>query len=152
MSEIENANKLFSEISSDAPVKSVVFNEKDVSWVFRLEGDGEVTAAYEARSGLITFAAKLGEAAGSNASKIHRMLLQFSFLWRETGGFYAALDERETPMMMFSCNLSSLEPGTLGGLLNGFNRQQAAWSEIISRDDTSVGDFGAFMPSGGIRV
>lgn len=152
MSEIENANKLFAEIGSHAPVTSVVFNEKAISWIFRLEGDIDVTAAFEDTTGLISFAMPLGPVPGANAAEVHRLLLRFSFLWRETGGLFAALDETEAPVMLYRCSLANLDTGVLAALLNGLMRQRDAWSQIIAQDDAPVESIASFMPQGGIRV
>ena len=152
MSEIDNANKLFAEVGSYPPVLSVFFNESDLSWVFRLEGKVDATAALDPRTGLVTFEMGLGRPIDASADRVNRLLLQFSYLWRETGGFFAALDASQTPTMLFRCGLNSLEPGNAVGLLQGLLRQRAAWSEIITSDATGPDDAGIAMPTGGIRV
>lgn len=151
MAEIEDANKLFAQIGALAPVTAVVFNEKELSWIIQMGEDTEVLAAYDTRSGQVIFSTALGKPDSRNADRVNQLLLKFSYLWRDTGGFFGAIDERDAPVMMFRCALAGLQPNTLAGLLDALMQQRTAWSQLIARDEQEI-DTRAFMPVGGIRV
>ena len=152
MFDIEQANELFEELGANAQLASIIFDPEDRSWTIAVDAETQVSAVLNDRLETLTFALGLGPLKESRAAQVHAFLLRFSYLWRETGGLFAALDDKGEPVLMFRCALNGLTPQALHALLRGLADQREAWAELMERDSLDLDDPQAYMPRGGIRV
>jgi Tir chaperone protein (CesT) family len=149
---VERISELLAELGRTYALEDVLFHEGEASWTIGFDAETRIGVAMDEAPEVLSFAVPLVPPPAARAAAVHRLLLRFSYLWRETGGLVAALDARGGPVMMFRCALAQLDPTALYGLLQGLAAQRRAWAVLVTSDAEEFEAKKDLMPLGGIRV
>ena len=152
MADTDTLAETFERLAAGDAVTGLVHDPADESWTADLAPDARVTAALDTRTGLVTFAIALPRPDPGAAADLHEHLLRFAYLWRETGGLTAALDDTGAPVLMFRCAAAGLDAPALAGVLAALAAQRRAWAALIRNRTAGTPDPRLAMPLGGIRV
>jgi hypothetical protein len=82
--------------------------------------DLNVTLEFEAETDRLVFSAELGEAPADKRSEVHTTLLNYSLLWRDTGGVHMALTADGIAVQMLTLFGSELSDDRVNTVLRNF--------------------------------
>ena len=132
MDNIEATTKLLQEVGPLLEPLAITFDPEDGSWNVAVDEDTVIGIALDEASGMLVFVLELGPVEDAAAERAHEILLRFSFLWRDTGGIQAALDDEGTPVLIYRRPLAGLDTPRLRALLANLAAQREPWMTVIS--------------------
>ena len=128
----EHAEKLFGELGPLLEPVAIVYDEEEAHWAVMIDGDQQIDVVYDEQVERFVFAMDLGAVPEESAETIHELLLRFSFVWRQTGGLHAALDDEGHAVLMYKHAVQGLDVQTLQGLLGGLHTHLEYWCDLIA--------------------
>ena len=132
---------------------AIIFEPSSAQWSIALSGGTRVDAAYDAASETLVFALRLGAPPTEARERVYELLLRFSFLWRDTGGLYTALDGDGTAILMQRQSLEGLDATALGEILRRLVVNRAIWADFVARAQPSEPESAAIsVPFPGVQV
>lgn len=121
----------------------------DGTWTVGFDDESVVAiVAAEALDELV-FIVGLGTVPADAAAQVHEWLLRASYLWQETGGVQAAIDDRGEAVLIYRRARSGLDAGRLAGLLANLRAQRTAWRALMQSPENEATSIS--LPTG-IRV
>ena len=96
MASVASIGPLLVEAARPVELDAVVQHGEAGAWGLAF-GDGRIVeATFLADSGMLVFETDLGIPATRDTAALHRLLLGYSYLWRETGGLHISLAAPES--------------------------------------------------------
>lgn len=138
MSGKEHAEKLFEELGPLLDPLAVAYDEDEAHWAVMIDEDHQIDIVYDDQVERFVFAIDLGAVPDEAAETVHELLLRFSFVWRQTGGLHAALDDEGHAILMYKHALQGLDVQTLQGLIGGLHAHHQYWATLVT--DAGGGD------------
>lgn len=136
MSDTQNARLLLTEIATELEVEALVEHQEDggTTWDLFVDDTRLVQIFLDEESGKVTLSTDLGTPAEEDAPSLHRLLLQYNYLWRETSGTRMALEEPAgNVVMLYDAYISVLDRQLLRNIIQNFSAAAGAWSALLSR-------------------
>lgn len=127
------AEALMAELGPVLEPEAIIFEPATMQWSIALDGGRTVDVAYDAAAEALVFALRLGAPPAEAADRAYELLLRFSFLWRETGGLYTALDGDGAAVLMLRRSLEGLDATGLHILLQRLGANQTLWADLVAR-------------------
>jgi hypothetical protein len=125
-------HQLMSEIGPLLDLDEVIEHAGEAVWVLALADGAVVEAEYdEAAGGRLLLSMELGEPAEAGAAELHRTLLQYNYLWRQTGGVRMALAGRVV-VQGLELAVPGLDLSTLAAALTGLHGNAALWRDLLA--------------------
>lgn len=138
MSNRAHAERLFEELGPLLEPVAIAYDEEEAHWAVIIDETSQIDIVYDEGAERFIFALDLGPVPEEAADVVHELLLRFSFVWRETGGLHAALDDEGHAVLMYKHAVQDLDVQTLQGLLGGLDTHRQCWAPLIA--DVDVGD------------
>jgi len=130
--DIEATTKLLEEVGPLLDPLVIGFDPEDGSWTVTVDEETAIAIALDPASGMLVFILELGAVDDAVAERAHEILLRFSYLWRDTGGLQAALDDEGRPVLIYRRPLAGLDATRLRALLANLAEQRAPWRAVIA--------------------
>jgi len=134
---IEVTTNLLQEVGPLLDPLAISFDPEDGSWTVAIDEDRVMGIALDEASGMRVFLLGLGTVEEVAAERAHEILLRFSYLWRDTGGIQAALDDEGTPVLIYRRPLAGLDAPKLNSLLANLAAQRGPWMTVITQAPAS---------------
>lgn len=154
--DMATAERLFDELGPILDPIAVAHDADQALWSLLIDEDVSIDVAFDEQDGELVFALDLGEVAEETAADVYELLLRFSFVWRETGGLYAALDGEGHAVLMYRRSLQGLDVQRLQAMLSNLHDYRNLWSALIADihadDDGEAVEPEPLVPPGGLRV
>jgi hypothetical protein len=84
----------------------------------------------------------------ARVSHLHKLLLQYNLLWRETSGVRMAIDEPEGEVvMLYDLILAGLDSLLLQNILGNFAAAAGAWQTMVEAPPTEESDDPEQLPA-----
>lgn len=150
---IEAISTLLEEAGALLEPAVIAFDPEDGTWTVGFENGGAIAIVCAKALDELVFIVPLGSVPPEAAAQVYEWLLRASYLWQETGGVQAAIDDRGDAVLIYRRARSGLDAGRLAGLLANLHAQRDAWQAIIRAPEgtrSTMSPPGA--PPGGIRV
>lgn len=132
MDDIAATTELLKEVGPLLEPLAIGFDPEDGSWTVAVDEETSIAIALDQPSGMLVFILELGAIDDAAAERAHEILLRFSYLWRDTGGLQAALDDEGRPVLIYRRSLAGLDAPRLRALLANLAEQRALWGEVIA--------------------
>lgn len=145
MSDTQTARLLLTEIATELEVEALVEHQEEdgLTWDLFVDDTRLIQIFLEEESGKVTLSTDLGTPAEESAARLHRLLLQYNYLWRETSGTRMALEEPAgNVVMLYDAMISGLDRQLLRNIIQNFSAAAEAWSALLGRQasESSVED------------
>ena len=102
------------------------------AWLLTLDEETMFDIEYDAPGDRIVLAGGVRHVADVDREAVYEMLLQFNYLWTDTGGVRMALDGRPGQVVMLQeLRADGLSTSALCGVVEGLARMQRGWREIL---------------------
>jgi hypothetical protein len=157
MASKENVHTLMTKIGQQMDLDEVVEFEEDNLWVLAFPGDLVVEINYVGAQNRIYLAANLGKPAEERETEFYKLLLQYNYLWEETGGARTALDSSDGEVFLVVDLPADLEFTELQACLGNLRETVPSWRSLLSQ--TSKGAQEEAAPAedpdlsiGGLRI
>ena len=125
------AERLFEELGPLLDPAAIVYDKAQLQWTVAIDEDTRIDVGYDEGDNDLIFALDLGEIPDESTERVHDLLLRFSFVWRETGGLYAALDAEGRAFLMYRHTLQQLDVQQLQTLMGNLETNRRTWAEFI---------------------
>jgi len=129
---IEVTTRLLQDVGPLLDPLAISFDPEDGSWNVAVDEDTLIGIAFDDASASLVFLLELGMVDDAAAERAHEILLRFSYLWRDTGGIQAALDDEGTPVLIYRRPLAGLDAPKMTTLLRNLAAQREPWMTVIS--------------------
>lgn len=143
MSDTQTARLLLTEIATELEVEALVEHQEEdgMTWDLFVNDTRLVQFFLEEESGKITLSTDLGTPVEDGAASLHRLLLQYNYLWRETSGTRMALEEPAgNVVMLYDAYIPLLDRQLLRNIIQNFSAAAEAWSALLSRPASESSD------------
>ena len=137
MASKENVHTLLTKIGQQMDLDEVVEFEEDNLWVLAFPGDLVVEIDYVEAQNRIYLAANLGKPAEEREAEFYKLLLQYNYLWEETGGARTALDSEGEVFLVLDLP-ADLEFTELQACLGNFRQTVPSWRSLLSQTSTGA--------------
>ena len=131
----------------------LAIDERD-AWFIAFNETTEIDVELDTSAHRVTFQCTLGRPDDARRDQLCRTLLQYNYLWRETGGMRMALDGADGDVVqIFDMPSESVDAESVQNVLGNFAQAASAWREVLSGsgDTPNPAAFGMFgMPQGAI--
>ncbi len=145
--------KLLEEVGPLLDPAAISYAPDDQSWTVSIDAETLILLAFDEGGGALEFVTPLGAVPDASAERAHEILLRFSYLWRETGGLYAALDDNGDAALLYRRPLAGLDGTQLNNLLGNLAQQRAVWADVLRTPPEDIESVVPDVPPfGGIRV
>ena len=153
----EHLHHMMSQIGQQLDLGEVTEFEDENLWILAFAEDFLVEATYVEDDGRLVLAASIGIPAEGREAEIYKLLLQYNYLWEETGGARTALDASEgEAYLMLDVPVANLELPEFQACLENFKEIVPCWRAILSRSPDSADGMEGLselgMPNTAIRV
>ena len=111
--------------------------EEDNFWVLAFGNDLVVEATYAEEENRIYLAASLGKPVEDRQAEFYKLLLQYNYLWEETGGARMALDSTEGEAYLIIDLPAELELPEFQACLENLRATVPSWRTLLSQTSTS---------------
>ena len=155
MSDYGSAIELMGDLGPLLDPDAIIFYPDQGMWSVVVDTETRVDLGYDDAARVLVFTLDLGPIPEAAAADVHKMLLRFGYLWRETGGIHAALDGEGHAALMYKRPLAGLDVQSLRSLIGNLAIQRRLWADLINappKDDEIESAIGVRGPLGGIRV
>ena len=110
------------------------------AWRLVADGGTAFDVEHDEGSGRLVIQSDIGTVSDAACTRVYEILLQYNYLWSQTGGIRMALDgPAGQVVMMFDVQTADLEVSALCGMLTRMSRLQKAWREIL-KDAVGAGN------------
>lgn len=110
----------------------LAIDERD-AWFIAFNEDTEIDVELDASGHRVTFQCALGRPDDARRDHLCRTLLQYNYLWRETGGMRMALDGADgNVVQIFDMPSESVDAESVQNVLGNFAQAASAWHEVLS--------------------
>ncbi|HSJ04117.1 MAG: type III secretion system chaperone [Verrucomicrobium sp.] len=144
MSDIQATSSLLTEVAPILNLEALVQHETEEdgsSWDLVFDDDLMVQAFHQEDVGRLVFTADVGTPPPLETSRVHKLLLEYNYLWRETSGVRMALEPPEgTVVMIYDVTVDSLDGVTLRNILENFANAARAWKAMVTTAADSKGE------------
>ncbi|MCG8691414.1 MAG: type III secretion system chaperone [Minwuiales bacterium] len=155
MSEESTTETLFRELGPLFDPAAVLHDEAQSTWAVVIDDETRIDVAHDAEDEQLVFTLDLGTVPEEAASRVHELLLRFSFVWQDTGGLHGALDAEGSAVLMYKHPVAGLDVRRLYALLGNLAQYRELWADLIDRaeaDDIDAGDGAPPFSVDGLRV
>ncbi len=154
MVSVAHIASLLVEAARLADLGAVVQHGEAGQWDLAFDDERLVEATLLADSGLLVLETDLGIPATRDAAALYRLLLEYSYLWRETGGLHIALAPPESrAFLTYGVPAEGTDATLLAHVLGNFHAAATAWAQRLAQPDPQDSDLVApAMFPGAIRV
>ncbi|HTH79934.1 MAG TPA: type III secretion system chaperone [Ramlibacter sp.] len=102
------------------------------AWHVAFDGVQSLDIEYDNAMRRIVVSGYLCEVAEESRFEMYEILLQYNFVWSETGGVRMALDaSTKQAVIMFEAAVAELDTSRLASLLSNMADAQRVWTEIL---------------------
>ncbi|MDF2463384.1 MAG: hypothetical protein K0Q43_1619 [Ramlibacter sp.] len=113
-------------------LQSSSHDDESGAWRFTFDSETRFDIEPNAEAGTIVIQADIAAVADDARSQLYEMLLQYNYLWTQTGGVRMALGRVPGPVvMMFEMPAAELEVSRICGVLANMTHVLQAWREIL---------------------
>ena len=143
MSSKKHVQALMSEVGPAADLAEVLEFDDQNLWTLEYGAELLVEAVYDETLNRLVLSAEIGQPRGENRSGLYETLLQFNYLWEQTGGVRLALDGTGgNVVQLFELSAVELDLATLLSVLANFVENIDTWRQIIAQPptETSAGE------------
>lgn len=154
MSGFETAQAMIEELGPLLGAEAVAAFPEERTWSVMLPSGARFDVALDDDDEIMVFALDIGAVPKPAAARVHDMLLRLSFLWRESGGVAAALDDTGAAALLLRRRLAALDPTAIARLMKQLADYADRWAEILEEAETwpDEQDPPAPPPFVGVRV
>jgi len=138
MSDKATAENLFRDLGPLLDPAAIVYDEAESRWAVVIDQTTRIDVGYGDGAEQLVFALDLGPVPDQTADQVHELLLRFSYVWRETGGLYGALDAEGRATLMYTCAVQGLDVQRLQTLLRNLLDHRRLWADLIARSETDA--------------
>lgn len=131
---------LLAEVAPILDLEALVQHEADdgASWDLVFDDSLLVEAFHDGPGNKLVLTANVGTQDDDRAGQLHKLLLQYNYLWRDTSGTRMALEPPDgSIIMIYDLHLSGLDGVALRNVLQNFAAAARAWTIMIARSGTS---------------
>jgi hypothetical protein len=124
------------------------YGERD-AWLVAFGGGAVFDIEYDAGLNRLVMTGVIGEVAEHARSRVYEVLLQYNYVWTETGGVRMALDG--TPgrvVMMFELPAAEVHLALLGEVLMNMAQVRNTWRHILQDHSDAAASTGAVAGAG----
>ena len=132
MSNKAHAERLFNELGPLLEPLIITYDADEAHWVVVIDETNRIDIVYDEANERFVFALDLGDVPDEAAGTVHELLLRFSFVWDQTGGLHAALDDEGRAVLMYKHPARDLDVQTLQALLRGLHTHGQYWAGLIA--------------------
>ena len=137
------AQELLSEALAVLSLPPPIAYEGGGAWQVDLDEGRYLDVEYDDSLRRLVITGGIGAAAEHARPALYETLLQYNFIWTETGGVRMAVDASTNQVvMMFEVAVSELDTSKLAMVLGNMAASQRGWQEIV-RDCSFAGEPGA---------
>jgi hypothetical protein len=136
MSVSEALRLLLTEVAAELELAALMEHEGEegLYWDICVSEQRLIEAFLDEESGKLTLSTDLGIPGEEDAARVHRILLQYNYLWRETSGVRMALEEPSgMVVMLYDFNASAINRELLGNIIQNFSAAAEAWTALLSQ-------------------
>lgn len=132
MNSKESVHQLMREIGPLLDLREVsAFEERD-AWLVAFEAGPVFEIDYDAGLNRVVITAVVAEVAEHARLRIYEILLQYNYVWTETGGVRMALDGSPGKVvMMFELPAAELHLSMLAEVLTNLAQIRGAWCQVL---------------------
>ena len=126
---------LLAEVAPILGLDALVQHDGDdgVSWDLMFDDSLLVEAFHEEATNKLVLTTHVGTPDEDRAAQLHRLLLQYNYLWRDTSGTRMALEPPDgNIVMIYDLPLAGLDGVTLRNVLQNFSAAARAWTVTIN--------------------
>ncbi len=132
MQSTELANQLLQEALRILNLPSGLAYDGGHAWHVALHGQAGLDVEYDDAARRVVISGCIGEVAEHSKTSMYELLLEYNFIWTETGGVRMALDgSTNQAVIMLEAPTAELDPPRLSTLLANMARLQRTWTEIV---------------------
>lgn len=136
------AGALLAEVAPVLDLDAVVQHADDhgTSWDIVFDSTLLVEAFFDEPGEKLVLTTDIGVPLEENAARMHRLLLQYNYLWRDTSGTRMALEEPGgNAVMIYDVPLAGLDAVLLRNILQNYAAAARAWITLIKTPDQANG-------------
>jgi hypothetical protein len=150
----ERMSLILTEVAQRLDVDGLLAMDDRDAWFIGFNENTEIDVELDPSGHRVTFQCSLGRPDDARRDHLCRTLLQYNYLWRETGGMRMALDGADGEVVqIFDMPSESVDAESVQNVLGNFAQAASAWREMLSRggDTPNPAAFGMYgMPPGAI--
>ncbi|MEM1385247.1 MAG: type III secretion system chaperone [Pseudomonadota bacterium] len=135
MSDASAVTLLFGELGTLLEPEAIIQDPEGDSWSIALVDGVTVDVSLDEERRMLVFVVDLGPPPQGRIAEVQDVLLRFGFLWRESGGIYAAIDDAGAAVLMQQAPLAGLDLPSLQRLIGRFSAHREAWSAMLDTVD-----------------
>ena len=121
--------------------------EGEDAWRIAMATGHALDVEYDDEAARLMITGDIGEIAAASRLTMYETLLQYNFIWSQTGGVRIALDgSTHRAVVMFEVALPNLAVPRLSMVLANLARVQEAWIEILSQAGTTGASHSTPLP------
>ena len=130
----ERMSLILGEAAQRLDVNGLLAINKQDAWLIDFDEITEIAVELDASGQRVTFQCTLGRPDDGRRDQLCRTLLQYNYLWRETGGMRMALDGPDGDVVqIFEMPAESLNVESVQNVLGNFAQAASGWREALSR-------------------
>ena len=132
----ERMSLILTEAAKRLDVDGLLAIDDRDAWFIGFNETTEIDVELDASGHRVTFQCALGRPDDARRDHLCRTLLQYNYLWRETGGMRMALDGADGQVVqIFDMPSESVDAESVQNVLGNFAQAAAAWRDMLSRSD-----------------
>ena len=153
MTNLEQIQSLFAELGPKSEEIAAVAQNGDAEWAIVYDEDLIVTADYDEDQSKILLSAGLGTPPRDARLSVYEAALNYSYLWRDTGGLFMALGGPEGEIfMMFELNAADVSLDTLQMVLRQLVSKAQVWQDFVAAGGDAEAADASLATTFGLRV
>ncbi len=138
MSLKRHVHNLMQEIEPQLELAEVTESEEGNAWLLVVNEDTIIDVYYDNEFKRLLFSGEIGAPLDHTRYNFYETILQYNYLWEETGGIRIALDGPSgNAVMMFDISLSDLDMVMLQTIILNFSETLTSWRKIMENDSVS---------------
>lgn len=153
MDDYDDAIEIMGELGDLLEPDAIFFYPDQATWSVIVNNETTVDISYDPVARVLIFILDLGSIPEPVEAEIHKILLRFSYLWRETGGIHGAIDAEGRAALMYKRPLARLDTQSLRSLISNLAIQRGLWADLINappKQRKTDAPIGTGFPFGGI--
>lgn len=131
MSDAKTAQHLLEELAEVLDPVAILADAEEDAWAIQLDDETIVELVLDPERRVVVFSADLGPLPEAGAAAASDLLLRFAYLWQQTGGVRAALDEDGDAVLVTEAGLAGLDLPQLQNILGRLLRHRRSWAEVL---------------------
>lgn len=142
---------LLAEAAIAADLEAVVQHDEAGEWELVFGDHRVVEAKLLCDCSMVVLETELGTPESRDVAALHKLLLEYNYLWRETGGLRVSLDApRSSAFLTYTLAARGPDASLLANVLGNFHAAATAWAELLVRPSGALGP--ESLPTGAIRI